>query len=231
MIVRQRQMPYSESMESAVLTQWASRIVSVEGIQSLFALYRRLRQLLEREFHEGTYEVLEYDATLELLGPRGESALFEKRQRVRFLQDFVLAFQDYAWGDGDVLVDYHCSPGIVADRYREGDRWNTLISLRETRSVGDIEDFYISRRIRRGFLKSKEWWQNAMQHRTRWAKLSIIFPKKRHCQKAVVIERIGNRSTVLDANAFVELPDGRQVVTWQLVRPRRYETYTFKWWW
>ena len=45
------------------------------------------------------------------------------------------------------------------DRYRDGDRWNILISLRETRSRGDIEDFYIERTARNGFTKREEWRQ------------------------------------------------------------------------
>ena len=39
--------------------------------------------------------------------------------------------------------EYKCLPGVEVDRYQEGDRWNILISLRETKSSGDIEDFYI----------------------------------------------------------------------------------------
>jgi hypothetical protein len=53
----------------------------------------------------------------------------------------VIAFEDYAWGDGDVLAEYKCSPGFEADRYLEGDRWNILISLRETKHRGDVQDF------------------------------------------------------------------------------------------
>jgi hypothetical protein len=212
-------------------TRLSSWIFSSDGIKFLAESYGTLRQLFQREMHEGMFEILEYDATLEILDPHGETATFEKRQRVRFLQDFVMTFQDYVWGDGDVLVDYSCSPGVVADRYREGNRWNMLISLRQSKSVGDVEDFYISRKIRRGFTKDEEWWQNALQHRTKWAKLSIVFPKKRHCQKAFLIERIRNRTTPIDSSNFVALPDGRQVLNWQMTKPRRYETYTFKWEW
>jgi hypothetical protein len=197
----------------------------------LFGLYRALRLFLRRERHEGMYEILEYDSTLELVDPKGETAIFKRRERVKFLQDNVIAFQDRAWGDGEIFADYKCSPGIEVDRYQEGDRWNVLISLRETKSAGDVEDFYIERTVRSGFTKDEEWRQTEIRHRTRKLKLSIIFPKKRRCRRAVLMERNRNRTTELDPRYFTDLPDGRQVLTWEISKPRRFEIYTIKWKW
>src|SRR3954451_18007463 len=83
--------------------------------------------------NQDLYENLSYEATLELLTATGTVAIFRKEQRVRFLQNHIIAFEDYAWGDGNVLASYECKPGIVVDRYLEGDHWNILISLRETK--------------------------------------------------------------------------------------------------
>jgi hypothetical protein len=175
------------------------------------------------------YEILEYDSTLELVDPKGETAIFKRRERVKFLQDNVIAFQDRAWGDGEIFADYKCSPGTEVDRYQEGDRWNVLISLRETKSAGDIEDFYIERTVRAGFTEDEEWRQTEIRHRTRRLKLSIIFPGKRRCRRAVLMERNLNRTTVLDPRYFTDLPDDRQVLTWEIKKPRRFEIYTIKW--
>src|SRR6266567_4250790 len=92
-----------------------SSIAFTDVIPFLVSLYRELRQVMRRESHEGLYEVLEYDAVLELVDPKGETAIFKKRQRVKFLQDYVLAFQDYVWGDGELYGDYSCSRGVVVD--------------------------------------------------------------------------------------------------------------------
>jgi hypothetical protein len=200
-------------------------------IQLVLEIYRNFRQLLRRYFPSGLYEMLEYDSTLELVDPKGETALFKKRQRVRFLQDNVIAFQDYAWGDGNVLEGYRCSPGAKVDQYKEADRWNVLISLRETKSRGDVEDFYIERKIKGGFTKKEEWWQIQMRYQTRFLQVSIVFPKKRHCKRAVLVERNRNRTSPMVPAAFSELPDGRQVLTWGRKSPRRFETYTIKWRW
>ena len=75
--------------------------------------------IFKRRQPDGLFEVLDYDSTLELLDGAGEMAIFKRRQKVRFLQDHILAFQDYAWGDGDVLADYRIAPGEVVDCYRE----------------------------------------------------------------------------------------------------------------
>jgi len=52
------------------------------------------------------YEVLEYESTLELKDRGGKRATFKKREKVRYLQDNVIAYQDQAWGDGEILVNY-----------------------------------------------------------------------------------------------------------------------------
>jgi len=205
--------------------------LSPDWIPILLNLFRTLRQFVRRERHEGMYDILAYDATLELIDPKGQTAVFSRRQKVKFLQDNVIAFQDYAWGDGEIFAEYRCSPGVVVERYQEGDQWNVLISLRETKSAGDIQDFHTTRTIKSGFTQPEEWWQTEIRHRTQWFKLDIIFPKERHPRRAVLIQRSRNRTEVLGRECFAELPDGRQVLSWETKKLRRFEAYTIKWKW
>jgi hypothetical protein len=46
---------------------------------------------------EGMYEVLEYESTLELLDRQGKRARFGKRQKVRYLQNNIITYQDQGW--------------------------------------------------------------------------------------------------------------------------------------
>jgi hypothetical protein len=218
-------------MDSSAPAPSTSHPSLLKWIPLVFRLYEDLRQFLGRYFPSGLYEMLEYDSTLEHIDRKGKTALFKKRQRVRFLQDNVIAFQDVAWGDGRILAKYRCSPGVEVDHYPEGDRWNVLISLRETKHRGDTEDFYIERKILRGFTKKEEWWQIEMRHQTRSLKLTIIFPKQRPCKRAVLVERTRNRTTSLGPTYFTQLPDGRRALRWETDNPRRFETYTIKWRW
>ena len=180
---------------------------------------------------KGLYEILDYEATLELLDTTGKRARFKKRQRVKFLQDNVIAFEDCAWGDGDVLVNYKCTPGVVADRYRESDRWNVLISLRETRNRGDIEEFHIERTVKNSYVRDEEWLQTEIRRSTRRLSMGVIFPKQRTCRRAALMQRSANRVLVLGPNHFHALPDGRQLVTWETDHVRAFEVYTLQWRW
>lgn len=66
------------------------------------------------------YEVLGHETTLELKDRAGKRATFEKEKRVRYLQDNIIAYHDQAWGDGEILLNYRCTPGTPMDRYRLG---------------------------------------------------------------------------------------------------------------
>lgn len=193
--------------------------------------WKVIRRLLSRRVQEGMYEILDYDSVLELQDPRGEVAVFKRRQKVRFLQDNIIAYQDYAWGDGNILADYKCSPGVPVDQYQDGHRHNILISLRETKNKGDVVDFNIERTVTRGFTKPNEWRQVMLEHRTRRLRIAVTFPRERPCQRATLTERNINRTTVLGEDYFSLLADGRQMLSWETTKPRLFELYTIKWRW
>jgi len=125
------------------------------------------------------YEVLEYESTLELLDPAGERAVFRKREKVRYLQDGVIAYQDQAWGDGDILLDYRCAPGKPVDQYRLGHKTYILISRRDVRNKGDTDEFRIEWGMRDSFLRQTEQWETHIKHRMKHLKISVVFPKSR----------------------------------------------------
>jgi hypothetical protein len=129
------------------------------------------------------------------------------------------------------LAEYTCSPGVVVDRYREGDRWNLLISLRETKNRGDVLEFYIERKVRDGFTQTEEWHQAEMRRHARLLQMAVIFPKARHCQRATILQRSRNRVQVLGPEHFHQLADGRQRVNWETHQVNVYDVYTLKWVW
>ena len=195
-----------------------------------YTIVSRLIWYVTRKRDPGLYEILDYETTLEL-NRRGTITHFFKRQKVRFLQDNILSFQDYAWGDGDIFADYQCSPGIVADRYRVGDRWNILISLRESKSRGDVEEFLIQSTFKNTYERREEWQQVEIRHRTKHLRANILFPKNRHCKKAVVQLRRQHRSIELGRSNFGLLPDGREILQWEVSNIRPLEVITIRWTW
>ena len=200
--------------------------------EATFRLLARLgRRFKVEKTPAGIYEVQAYEARLELRDARGEKAVLYKHQRVQFLQESIMAYADKAWGDGDIFAGYKCSPGVAVDRYREGHRWHVLISLRETKNRGDVEEFRIERTIEQGFTQRVEDFQTEIDHPTKHLKLSVVFPCERPPRTVTLIEQNRARATSLGPDHRFTLPDGRQQVRWRTKHPRLYEAYILRWAW
>lgn len=158
-------------------------------------------------------------------------ATFRKREKVRYLQDNVIAYQDQAWGDGEILIDYRCSPGTPVDQYRSGYKTYVLISRREVKNRGEVDEFNMEWGIRQGFLRRTEQWETHVAHPTKRVKVSVIFPKSRPPRHVMLIESNRQRSHNLGKSTRVLLPDGRWQVTWETHKPRLYENYVLQWGW
>src|SRR5262249_11240342 len=130
-----------------------------------------------------------------------------------------------------IFADYKCSPGVSVDRYRDGYRYRILISLRETKKRGDIEEFHIDRTIQNGFTKRVEEFGIDIDHARKKLSLSVVFPHKRVPKRVALRERNTTRSTPLSPQYLQMLPDGRQQVTWSTDKPRLFEAYTLHWEW
>jgi len=179
----------------------------------------------------GIYEVLEYETVLELLDREGIEATIYKRQKVRYLHDHIIAYQDQAWGDGEILVDYKCSPGHPVDRYQFGHKTIILISLREEKTKGDIDEFNIQWGMKDGFRKPVESWSTVNQHMTKNLKVRVIFPESRPPLAVTILAGKRRKEHTLGDISKIKLPDGRWQVTWEMSKPKLYEEYILKWKW
>jgi hypothetical protein len=180
---------------------------------------------------EGMCEVLDYESTLELHDTKGKRATFRKRMKIRYLQDDIIAFQDYGWGDGEILLNYRTSRGKDVDRYRSGYKTYILLSLREVKNKGDIDEFNISWDIRNGFLLTDGYWATSASHRMKKMKVNIIFPKSRPPLRLTLEESNRRRTRMLGRDVQKRLADGRWRVTWETKKPKLYELYTIRWDW
>lgn len=216
--------PHSQSIIQGFLLDlpWASILGDA---------WKYFRKLLRGLSQEGIYEVLDYHSTLELLDISGKKAHFSKQKKVRYLQDGVIAYQDHAWGDGEILRNYKCSPGKAVDKYRAGYKTFVLISLREVKCKGDTSEFNIEWDIWDGFLKPNGWWGTDITQRTRRLLVEVIFPKKRKPYHVTMEESNRRKTTYLSKDGFKILPDGRVKVGFKVKKPRLYEHYLLKWRW
>jgi hypothetical protein len=138
--------------------------------------------------YQALYEVLSFDATLQLQDTRGETAVLERDQQLRFLQDGVVGLYHQVWGAGELFADYAVEPGVVADRFQLGARHITLISLRQVKNRGDRLRLHIRRQIRQGWTEHEEWLEIAVNHPTHRLSVRGIFPKARPPRHALLIE-------------------------------------------
>ena len=212
------------------LLKWITGL-SLPWIEIAGGLLKFGRKLLRGLAAEGMYVVLDYRSTLELKDKLGKSAVFRKREKVRYLQNNIIAHQDQAWGDGKILVNYRCSPGLPVDRYRIGYKTYMLISLHEVKNKGDAVDFTAEWEIHHGFLRSDGFWATEINHRTKHVSVEIVFPRSRPPLRAVILEKNHQKTYVLKESAFDKLPDGRWRILWEKNRPKLYEQYLLKWDW
>lgn len=208
-----------------------STLLALPWSEVLIELWQLLRKAIRDNPARGPYEVLEYESTLELLDPEGRRAIFRKREKVRYLQDNIIAYQDQAWGDGEILVNYRCTPGKPVDRYRLGHKWHTLISRQEVKNRGDIDVFSVEWEIRQGFLKPTGYWETHVTHQTEHLKIDVIFPVPRHPRHMTIAECNRRRTHTCGIGTETLLPDGRCLVRWETHHPRLHENYAFQWVW
>ncbi len=175
--------------------------------------------------------MLDYESTLEILDREGKRARFTKRKKVKYLQDNMIAYQDCAWGDGKILLNYQCHPGKAVDRYRSGYKTFILLSLHEIKNRGDVDDFHIMWDIQDGFLKPDGFWDTNVSQKTNQISVNVIFPKDRRPLRTTVEESNHRKTYLLGRENRRILPDGRVKVTWKKKNPRLYENYLMKWRW
>lgn len=219
------------SPSSSVLSTLIQIAGKLDWVKMVAELWRISRKAYERYTNVGLYEVLDYKASLELIDAKGESAKIQKYQKVRYLQNNIMAYQDQAWGDGQILQNYQCSPGVAVDKYEVDQKSLILISLRGTRQRGDVDDFYSSWEVFNGFEKETEYWSIDVNHPFQNLTLEIIFPSERPPIIASIIEGRRNREFKIDLDGKKKLPDGRWLVEWKKKNPRRFERYILQWEW
>ncbi len=213
------------------LARTIGMILGLPWFEMAGTIWKIGRKLMRGLASEGVYEVLDYQCTLELKAKDGGFAAIQKTEKVRYLQDYITTYQDQAWGSGDIFLDYKCSPGIPVDEYQSGHNTYKLISLRESKNKGDIDEFNIQWNMRNGFLKSASFWGTAINHRTKKATIKVIFPKGRPPRHVTIFESNLQRTRILGPEVLQKLPDGRSMIVWEKDNPRLYEDYILRWEW
>jgi len=194
-------------------------------------LYRWGRSYVLRSTKLGAFEVLNYESTLEIMDVEGKHGKFNKVEKVRFIQNNLVAVQDQLWGFKKSITDYKCSPGAPVDFYQVGYKTYVVISLREVKSKDDEEVFNFQWHLCGKPVMRFGFWETNIDRFTHDLHLKIIFPEERPPIRLWMIEANHNRTIELDKTKLTQLPDKRWQITWESNSPRLNETYTMKWDW
>jgi hypothetical protein len=197
----------------------------------LLGVFKLVQKIWNTYRMRGMYEVLEYESTLELTDGKGASACFKKREKVRYLQDHIIAYQDQAWGDGSILLNYRSTPGKAVDFYRPGNKTYIVISIQNVRNCGDLDEYFIEWGMKDCFLRDQELWETSVNHPTRCMKINIVFPKNRPPKQFNLVEDTLQKVTRLGNEYLFRLPDGRWRLHWETDRVRQNERYILQWEW
>lgn len=211
--------------------RWLSLISDPRWVEAIASVWKLVRKIFRGFANEGVYEVLDYECQVELKDKNGRLATIKKREKIRYLQDYITSYQDRAWGDGKVFLNYRCSPGIPVDEFRLGHYTCKLLSLREFRNNGDIDEFNIEWEMQDGFLKSTGFWGTSMRIKTKNVVVKVVFPKGRPPLQASLTESNLQRTRNLGPESQRLLADGRTMITWENPKPGLYENYVLKWEW
>ena len=200
-------------------------------IPILSDMYQWGKSYVRRLRKPGMYEVLNYESALEILDDEGREGRFSKMEKVRFLQDNVIAIQDQVWGIKNSISDYGCSPGLPVDFYQSGHKTYVIISLREIKSKDDLEILNFEWKLKGKPVKKFGYWETFINRSTNNLEIKIIYPKHRPPIRVWVVERNKKKTIELNEKNLTQLPDKRWQIVWEKKNPRLYENYTMKWKW
>lgn len=175
-----------------------------------------------------TYEVLEYDAHVELLDTDGREARYTRTERVRFLKDTTTVY-DYGWGNGIAFAEHDTSRGRFAEKKLVGSRLRAAVELPELQHRGDEFILSFDRTVRNGFMSPSECWLEAeLYHPTKRLSLRVVLPPSRRLREARLVTLEDPDGTALQP---VEMADGRQSIWYEVSNPRVGQRFTILWDW
>lgn len=187
--------------------------------------------LSARRMYGGIYEVIRHENIWKVEDKEGKKVTHTKRLKVRFIQNNVLAIEDFIWGDGDFMNNYNCTPGKVVDIYRDGSRTNVLISMKAPKGRGDIETFEFTRTIIDGFLADSEWIEVSPFYRTEHMILKVIFPPERVCKLATFQTARMNIPKRISLDSMKKDSNNCQTLEMSFRNPRVKEVVKIRWDW
>jgi hypothetical protein len=122
------------------------------------------------------YETIDFDTRLEVMDRQWRSARYIRRQRIRFRQDGVATFLDFAWGDGVLFAYYHSPANRIIDTIPTRKGYVVVLGLSRTFYKGETLDVMIERKVVGPFFDELNFWESLFRVPTQRFTLDIVAP-------------------------------------------------------
>ncbi|GEM_PF-1110961 len=211
------------------LPSWVTIVLSNAATELLLRLLKHWTPKLPLPFRPSeNYEVLNYEASIEVKDSRGFRAIYSKRQKVRFLRDNVTTIYDYGWGTGNAFASHRIQPGRVVERKKVGLRYRTLVMLPEPQNKGDELTMSVQRMVKSKFTGKDNWLEAEVYCRIRRMRLSVILPATRPVGRAWMGQRLEAKQVPISVKPMSQ---NRQRLEANISKPRIGDMYTLFWHW
>jgi hypothetical protein len=122
------------------------------------------------------YETIKYSGRLKILDADRITAVFTRRQRVRFLEDGVSVFFDRVWGEG-VLFGGYATPGLdMLSPIRTFNGYVVPLGLPRRFRKGETFDLVTKRRIVGAFTPDHGYWETTLSKPADLIEITVVTP-------------------------------------------------------
>jgi hypothetical protein len=207
-------------------------VALVSGLTNLAVHARRLlrtaAKLRSGQTPPTSYENVSLDIVLDIRDPKGQRAVLERRQRVRFLTSDSGAVRDLVWGEGNTLVHYTAVGARRLGVRPEGSKRAVLLALGRRPQRGEQASVRSRRVIAGGLTQPAEYWEAMVERPTQRLSLQVLFPPERPPREAHLVASAGQPTHRIRVRYR---SDGRPCLSWRLRQPVPDCTYSLCWTW
>lgn len=167
------------------------------------------------------YETTKYSGTLRFPGGRHEAAVFQRQQKVRFIEDGVGVFFDRVWGNG-ILFGGYSAPGLrILEPIRDAGGYILPLMLPRLFRAGETFTIVTKRKTIAAFYDALAYWETAMHAPTDLVSIKVIAESS----------RLKTPSLIAPPRGDFGLKQGTHRLDFQVSRPALYTPYRLTWSW
>jgi hypothetical protein len=175
-----------------------------------------------------SYETISLDIVLDIEDAGGRRAIYERRQRVRFLAVDSGVVRDLVWGEGDPLARYTATGARRLAVQPDGSRKVVLLGLARRPQRGERVSIRSRRVIINGLTQRQEYCEVLVERPTCRLSMRVLFPRSRPPRDAVLLPSTGGMAYRVPVRYGA---DGRPVLCCSVKKPVPERIYSLRWSW